>query len=339
MQAADPEYREISETYAVLRNELADLFKVGTDKAAVNDLLRQATHDLERRDYDRARLNLAKAQSVARTSTATFLNNLIVEVRNVLLSVRTIGGDISTARPMRITAKTAINKKQYRKAATLILGSVQVIKGLDEAYIECLMDVVKANYNLTLVESFGLEVRHARYTLEQAIDELKSRNFSEARRLSEQIREEVRSLNRDWNKTSKLMTEAKMAINEARAKGADVRSAEEAVAEAMERVEKNAFSAARQRLRDALERAEAAQQEVAGEDEDDPATVVMKMRRTAKEAIDRTRGMGADVADAEMHYAVGWKRQQEGDLDGALRYYSRAVDEAISAGKAMAWKG
>lgn len=339
MSTTDAEYREISDTYSELRDELRDLFKVGTNKAAVNDLLRQATHDLERRDYDRARLNLAKAQSVARTSTANFLGRILEEVRKVLHSVRGIGADIGKARPMLIAAKKALNQGEHRLAASLILGSAHAIKGLAEDYLDCIVDVVKADYNLTLVESFGLDAGHARNVFQRAMDELKARNFAKARDLTEQVRKEVRSLNKDWTKTSKLLTDAKLAIDDARSKGADVSSAESALAEATERMEKNNFSAARQRLRDAIERAEAATPEPTDADGEDLDSVVMRMGRTAKEAIDRTRGMGADVADAEMNYAVGWKRQQEGDMDGALKFYSRAIDEAINAGKAMAWKG
>jgi tetratricopeptide (TPR) repeat protein len=339
MVATDAEYREISDTYSELREELMDLFKVGTNKAAVNDLLRQATHDLERGDYDRARLNLAKARSVARTSTANFLGRMIEEVGRVLVSIRGIGADVGKARPMLVAAKKALNQGEHRLAASLILGSVHAIRGLAEAYLECIIDVVRADYNLTLVESFGLDAGHARDVLERAMEDLKARNFQKARDHAEQVREEVRSINRDWTKTSRLLTDAKLAIDEARHKGADVSSAQSSLGEAMERMEKNAFSAARQKLRDAIEGAEAATPEPAGEEGEDMDSVVRKMRRTAKEAIDRTRGMGADVADAEMNYAVGWKRQQDGDMDGALRFYSRAIDEAISAGKAMAWKG
>ncbi|NIP35635.1 MAG: hypothetical protein GWN18_11745, partial [Thermoplasmata archaeon] len=50
MPATDAEALEISEDYQEVKRELEDLFKVGTNKARVNDLLRQATRNLERGD-------------------------------------------------------------------------------------------------------------------------------------------------------------------------------------------------------------------------------------------------------------------------------------------------
>ncbi|UCC94034.1 MAG: hypothetical protein JSW25_05070, partial [Thermoplasmata archaeon] len=95
---------EIQKDLQEAEDEIADLSELGTNEARVNELLDQARTNLERGDFKKARLNIAKAQSTARTSTQNFINNYIIEVRNVLLSIRTIGGNIATARPMLITA-------------------------------------------------------------------------------------------------------------------------------------------------------------------------------------------------------------------------------------------
>jgi hypothetical protein len=101
-------------------DEISNLAELGTNEARVNELMEQARTNLDRGDFKKARLNIAKAQSTARTSTQNFINNYIIEVRNVLLSVRTIGGNIATARPMLITAKKEMNKKDYPKAVELV---------------------------------------------------------------------------------------------------------------------------------------------------------------------------------------------------------------------------
>ena len=337
MRATDREYQEISEDYEEARRELKGLFKVGTNKARVNDLLKQATRNLEKGDYDRARLNIAKAQSTARTSTQTFIGNLILEVRNIMLFVRTIGGDISLARPMLITAKKLMNGKRYRKAAVLTLQSVEAIKNIDDRYRETLMVLVKVKYNYVLVESFGLDMTRAKEPMDKAFSELKARNFGAAENLAAKARREVRAINRDFMETSALLTVARFAEMDAREAGADVTEAHTLLEKGIQQIERNEFEVARELLRDAIDSVPRVVPEDEGED--DFATFVSKKKRTAKEAIDRTKGMGADVSDAEMQFAVGWKRQQEGDFEGALKYYSRAIDEAIDAGKAMAWKG
>ncbi len=337
MPATDAEYLEISEAYEGVKRELEDLFKVGTDKARVNDLLRQATRDLERGDYDRARLNISKAQSTARTSTQNFITNLIVEYRNILLAVRTKGADISTARPMLITAKKALDQKRYRRAAVLCLDSIETIGGLDDDLMSTLKVLAKVRYNYTLVESFGLDMSSAEEPLVQAFNELKAGNYRKALDLAARARAEVKALNTDYRETLRLLTDARFAVDDARRAGEDVTQQEFLFNKGVEQFERNEFEVAKELLRDAISIASRADQ-AAGES-DDLASYVSKRKRTAKEAIARTKGMGADVSDAEIQYAAGWKRQQEGDLEEAIRFYSRAIDKAIDAGKAMAWKG
>ena len=241
MRATDREYQEISEDYEEARRELKGLFKVGTNKARVNDLLKQATRNLEKGDYDRARLNIAKAQSTARTSTQTFIGNLILEVRNIMLFVRTIGGDISLARPMLITAKKLMNGKRYRKAAVLTLQSVEAIKNIDDRYRETLMVLVKVKYNYVLVESFGLDMTRAKEPMDKAFSELKARNFGAAENLAAKARREVRAINRDFMETSALLTDARFAVMDAREAGADVTEAHTLLEKGIQQIERNEF--------------------------------------------------------------------------------------------------
>jgi hypothetical protein len=77
----------------------------------------------------------------------------------------------------------------------------------------------------------------------------------------------------------------------------------------------------------------------ASTDQEDISIVVSRKQSMSKEAIDRSKRMGADVTDAEMHYALGWNKEGDGDMNGALNHYSKALDAAIKAGKAMAWRG
>jgi hypothetical protein len=78
---------------------------------------------------------------------------------------------------------------------------------------------------------------------------------------------------------------------------------------------------------------------VQGLDRIDIEVQTIRKRRTAKEAIDAGRRMGADVSDAKMYFAMGWKREQEGDMEAAIGYYAEALEAAIEAGKALTWKG
>ena len=337
MTATDPEMREIDEEYEVLRRELEELFRVGTDRARVNDLLAQASRQLEGGDRDRARLSMAKALSVATGVTGEFIGRFIVEARNLLVSTRTMGADLGTARPMLTSASKALKGGMYRKAATLALRSVEAIGGLDDDQMETLKAVVKARYNLTLVETLGLRMEGAREPLAEALAAMKGGDHARARRLASQVRTRVRALSRERREAVRLLTKARFAVLAARGAGADVTEARELLDRGEEMVDRGELAVARELLDDAASLAEHACREGAGED--GTADPLEEHRRRAEEAVERTRRMGADVSDAQMHYATGWKRQQEGDAEGAVRYYMKAVDEAIRAGKALAWRG
>lgn len=340
-KATDEEYQEISETYAELRKELNGLFNVGTNKVLVNQFLRKAAYDLERGDYDRARLNLSKALSTARDSTTAFLDTWLRVMTNVLLAVKAWGGDIRVARPMVITAKEQLRSKSYRQAATMTLDAVKAIEGIDEDHRAALMDVVKAWYNLTLTESFGLDVSWAKDLVEMAFNDLRDGNHDKAVELANNARAELGRINAEHKNAMRRLEDARESIETGRRAGADMTRAEALMAKGTERIETNDMNGAVEILTKAYEEAEEAvgTPVMPGRREEDLATVVEEKRAMAKQAVDRTRGMGADVADAEMRLAMGWKRHQDGDLEAALRYYHEAIDEAINAGKAMAWRG
>jgi tetratricopeptide (TPR) repeat protein len=260
---------------------------------------------------------------------------------NVLLAVRAGGGDISVARPMVIAAKKQLNSGNYQKVATMTFDSVKAIKGVDEDHRTALMEVVKAWYNLTLTDSFGLDVSWAKDLVEMAFNEMRDGNHDKAVELAMNARAELRRVNADHKAAIKRLEDARESVETGRRAGADMTKAEALMAKGVERIEANDLNGAVEMLTKAYEEAEGAVgTPVAPERrEEDLATVVEEKRQMAKQAIDRTRAMGADVADAEMRLAMGWKRQQDGELEAALRYYHEAIDEAINAGKAMAWRG
>jgi hypothetical protein len=200
---------------------------------------------------------------------------------------------------------------------------------------------MRARYNHTLTESFGLDVSWARDLLDMAFNELREKNYGKAIELANNAKSEVRRINADHKEAIKRLEDARESVETGRRTGADMTKAEALMAKGIERIEANDMNGAAEILTKTHEAAEGAVGTPVPPERraDDLATVVEEKRRMAKAAIDRTRGMGADVADAEMRLAMGWKRQQAGELEPALRYYHEAIDEAIHAGKAMAWKG
>jgi hypothetical protein len=221
MSATGTDYLEISEAYAEVRDEISDLFKVGTNKPKVKELLREATYHLDRGDSDRAIYYIEQAQSTARTATRDFINDLIVEVRNILLSTRTVGGDISKARPMLITAKKYLNSMEYRQAASIVLRSIDAIGDLPSDYHKTLKEMMKVLYNFTLLETSGLDMTRAKVPMEMAFGELKNKRYRKALKMADHARSEVRAINKEYKDTSNLMVDAKFAIREAQGSGAD----------------------------------------------------------------------------------------------------------------------
>ena len=515
MPATNREYEEISQTYAEVREELEELFKVGTDRTVVNDLLQEATRALEAGDHDKARLSITEAESTAHAATLDFLNNWISEVRDILLSARSAGADISTSRPLLITAQKALNGRKYRKAANLTFKSFDTLGGVSDNYRNTLKTLMKAKYNYTLVESFGLDMRRGREQMDLAFGELKKGDYEAAIVHSKRATSEVRHINKVYKRRFQKVPDAKGSPNEGdmgittetidtevtigesvdgvgssdvfderlhtlknvnsslNRKGVDIstlkeveRRMETAMVEGDQELADSLFDQIRDEISRMVKEADDQYQQEASDPpdlprvpEDEPGTRTrvterlqkvkeqitltedlgidttwllelegrgeealaqgkygladdlidqissnipkltadhlderfegarslikgaqkqgfdvdeqrallseagsaaakgeldtmielldrveigvhaIRSKGTAEEAIHGGKRMGADVSDAEMHYAMGWKRQQDGEMEEALRYYSKAIEEAIEAGKALAWKG
>ncbi|UCC92699.1 MAG: hypothetical protein JSW25_08550, partial [Thermoplasmata archaeon] len=293
---------------------------------------------------------------------------------------------------------------------SICLKSVEEIGGLSINYRETLLDLVKAKYNFTLLESMGLDMSPARVHMDMAFSELKNKRYRRATESAKEAKAEVKVIHREYKETMDLYVNAKFAIRDARESGAYVAEAQELMDRAIEALEKSNFIKSRTLLDDVINVAERASEgagdhigraddleercrvlfktlsssQVNGVDSnraleirrdieramesgnyqlaeslmdelwaalarldqaedregaEDLEDLVTRKRETAKEAIHRGRAMGADVSDADMHYAIGWQREKSYDLEGARECYSKALDAAIRAGRAMAWKG
>jgi tetratricopeptide (TPR) repeat protein len=255
---------DIEESILEAKEEMAILSDLGTNEARVQELIDQAQRNMERGDFKKARLNIAKGVSTGKTSTQNFINNYIVEVRNVLLSVRTIGGNIATARPMLITAKKEMNKKDFAKAVELVNDSLQTIKGVDQEYLATLKELMKTKYNYTLAESLGLNVTETSEHLESAFQELKNKNYTKAVKLSQKTDFEVEIITEDFKTTSEDLASAKESISEAKKVGADVAEADFLLSKAITQIEKNSFEVAQELLTDAHDAAEKARSDRVG---------------------------------------------------------------------------
>ena len=212
--------------------------------------------------------------STAKTSTQTFINSYIIEVRNVLLTVRTVGGNIATARPMLITAKKEMNKKAYAKAVELVDDSIMTIKGVEQQYIDTLREIMKTKYHYTLAESLGLNVVEVVDPLSMAFIELKNKNYDKAIKLAQKTDFEVEIITEDYKTTSEDLANAKEAINEGKKVGADVSEADFLLSKAITQVEKNNFEVAQELLTDAIVAAEKTRSERVGKLLEDAKGVV-----------------------------------------------------------------
>ncbi|NOQ52985.1 MAG: hypothetical protein GQ558_00095, partial [Thermoplasmata archaeon] len=289
---------EIEISLSEATDEIAVLTELGTNEARVQELVDQARANLERGDFKKARLNIAKALSTARTSTQNFINNYIIEVRNVLLSVRTIGGNIATARPMLITAKKEMNKKDYTRAVDLVNDSIMTIKGVDQEYLTTLQELMRSKYTYTLAESLGLNVAEVGEHLESAFQELKNKNHEKAIKLAQKSDFEVEIITEDFKATSEDLAISKEAINEGKKVGADVAEADFLLSKAITQIEKNSFEVAQELLTDALEAAEKARNERVGALLEESKAVIEEEERTGVVV-----SVGTELlADAEKAY-------------------------------------
>ncbi|NIP35265.1 MAG: hypothetical protein GWN18_09955, partial [Thermoplasmata archaeon] len=295
-------------------DEIASLSELGTNEARVNELLEQARTNLERGDFKKARLNIAKAQSTARTSTQTFINNYIIEVRNVLLSVRTIGGNIATARPMLITAKKEMNKKDYPKAVDLVNDSIGTIKGVDQEYLDTLQELMKSKYNYTLADSLGLNVVDVKESLDQAFNELKSKEYEKAIKLAQKTDFEVEIITEDFKTTSEDLAKAKESILEGKKVGADITEADFLLSKAITQIEKNNFEVAQELLTDADDAAEKARNDRVG-----------ALLAQSNEVVEEEKKKGVLVEESETLLSEAEKAYKRADYTATIDLINEAI--------------
>jgi hypothetical protein len=268
------EKTEIENALMDAEEDIVNLSELGTNEARVNELLQQARHSLERGDFKKARLGIAKAVSTAKTSTQNFINNYIIAVRNVLLSVRTVGGNISTARPMLITAKKEMNKKQFGEAVERVKDSILTIKGVDPEYIDTLKELMKTQYNYTLADSLGLNAIDVGETLKTAFQELNHKDYDKAVKTAQKCDFEVEILIEDFKTTSEDLANARESIDEGKKVGADVQEADFLLSKAITQIEKSNFEVAQELLTDAITAAEKARSVRVGALLEDAETVI-----------------------------------------------------------------
>jgi tetratricopeptide (TPR) repeat protein len=305
---------EIQNDLQEAEDEIASLAELGTNEARVNELMEQARTNLDRGDFKKARLNIAKAQSTARTSTQNFINNYIIEVRNVLLSVRTIGGNIATARPMLITAKKEMNKKDYLKAVDLVNDSINTIKGVDQEYLETLQELMKSKYNYTLADSLGLNVADVKENLDQAFGELKAKEYDKAIKLAQKTDFEVEIITEDYKTTSEDLAKAKESILEGKKVGADITEADFLLSKAITQIEKNSFEVAQELLTDANDAAEKARNERVG-----------ALLSQSKEVVEEEQKKGVQADDSESLLSEAEKSYKRADYTATIDLINEAI--------------
>jgi len=315
---------EIQHELQEAEDEVVSLSELGTNEARVNELMEQARTNLERGDFKKARLNIAKAQSTARTSTQTFINNYIIEVRNVLLSVRTVGGNIATARPMLITAKKEMNKKDFGKAVELVNESITTIKGVDQEYLDTLKELMKSKYNLVLAESLGLNVAEVGENLEQAFNELKNREYDKSIKLAQKTDFEVEIISEDFKTTSEDLAKAKESINEGKKVGADVTEADFLLSKAISQIEKNNFDMAQELLNDATTKADQARNERVG-----------ALLSQSKEVVEEEEKKGVQVDEGKELLSEAEKTYKRADYTTTIDLINEAILVMGVAGRRM----
>ena len=318
------ERSEIEASLSESMEEIVILTELGTNEARVQELIDQARANLERGDFKKARLNIAKALSTARTSTQNFINNYIIEVRNVLLSVRTIGGNIATARPMLITAKKEMNKKDYPRAVDLVNDSIMTIKGVDQEYLSSLQELMKSKYTYTLAESLGLNVAEIGEHLESAFQELKNKNYDKAIKLAQKSDFEVEIISEDYKATSEDLAVAKEAINEGKKVGADVAEADFLLSKAITQIEKNSFEVAQELLTDANDAAEKARNERVG-----------ALLEESKAVIEEEERTGVVVSEGTELLASAEKAYKRADYNSTIEMINEAMMMMAENGRRM----
>jgi hypothetical protein len=301
INALKEEKVEIERAMSEAVHEIAFLTELGTNEARVQELMDLARHSIERGDFKKARVSIAKGLSTAKTSTQNFINNYINAVRAVMLSARTVGGNISTARPLLITAKKDIDRKEFKEALERVKDSIRTIKNVEPEYVEALQQIMDAHLRFTLAESMGLSVAEMGEHLKNSLQELNQKAFDKAVKLAQKADFEVEIVIEDFKTTSEDLAKARESIEEGKKVGADVSEADFLLTKAMTQMEKNSFEVAQELLVDASAAAEKARSARVGNLLTDAKVVFEEEEKKGIDLADGNRLLG----DAETAYGRG----------------------------------
>ncbi len=302
--------------------EIKGLSELGTNEARVNEHLEQARHGIERGDLKKARVSIAKALSIAKTSTQAFIDAYIDEVRNVLLSVRTIGGNISTARPLLITAKKDINKKEFKEAVTRVRESVSTVKGVEDEYIEVLKVIVDSYLKYTLASSMGLNVAEMDEHLKNATVELNQKQFEKARKLAQKADFEVEIAIEDFKTTSEDLAKARESLEESKKVGADVSEADFLLTKAIAAMEKNSFEVAQELFTDAATASDKARSKRVGD-----------LLQDARETIEEEEKKGISIGEGKRLLTDAEESYRRTDFATTIDLLNEAIEVMFEISK------
>ena len=302
--------------------EVKALSELGTNEARVNEHMEQARHGIERGDLKKARVSIAKALSIAKTSTQAFIDAYIDEVRELLLSVRTIGGNISTARPLLITAKKDINKKEFKEAINRVRESVGTIKGVDEEYIEVLNVIMDSYLKYTLAASMGLTVVEIDEHLKNAMVELNQKQYDKARKLAQKADFEVEIAIEDFKTTSEDLARARESLEESKKVGADVSEADFLLTKAIAAMEKNSFEVAQELFTDAATASDKARSKRVGD-----------LIQDARETIEEEEKKGISIGEGKRLLTDAEEAYRRTDFTTTIDLLNEAIEVMLELSK------
>ncbi len=237
--------RDLQVAYKNAHDEVARLCKIGTDAPRAKFILNEAEDAFHRREYDEVYRHIAEAVLTARGSTQTFISMFSVEIMDLLDGLRTDGIDVGVAWPRLSAAKMELERMAFGRAARLLVKTIESIVGVSPRFHDVLMELVMARYNLTLAESFGLDMSLAREKMDEAFLALREKDYDEARWLQWQTRKEVRRGIRGYDSVYQLYATARDAVEMGEMMGAEVADARVLLDRGAESMEATEFPEAR----------------------------------------------------------------------------------------------
>jgi len=219
------------------RDAIAPLIKLGTNRPMVEAYLEKAEEYIEKGDVQRAQAAIGRARTTAIDSTLAFINDYIAEVRNTLLLAKTHGADVGKTRPVLIMAQKALQRREFRKSVGYCFEAVYTLREVPKRYMDTLLVLMKARYDVTLAESIGLDVSPFEIDLDLGFKALGNKDYERAERKAHIPRSRARELMVDYGKALKALTKAREVVGSGKRMGADVSEAEELLAEGMQRIE------------------------------------------------------------------------------------------------------